>query len=216
MLSLFQAVTGGNDWAVYYDILEPAGAWQAFVFLFFLFFFNFSLFNILTGLFVEKAVKAACPSTYELIMQQRKKAHEDSAELYHLCEILDTNNSGSISRSEFESLMLNPTLVAYMAALGLQVHEVEDFFRVVAGSHENDVAIDRFVEGCMLMKGAATALDVQSALYEVRSLHDHTRRSEKRCVANLLKLEQWVQSLAEQQHKLMSVLPIPKNSAIPL
>ena len=42
-------------------------------FLFFVGFFNFAVFNILTGLFVEHAMKCAEPDDDEMIFEQRKQ-----------------------------------------------------------------------------------------------------------------------------------------------
>eukprot|EP00972_Heterocapsa_arctica_P088303 13023293-Heterocapsa_arctica.AAC.1 len=53
------SVTGGNDWSYYYDICAHAGNVYGFAFLFFTFFFVFSLTNILTSVFVEK-VRQKC------------------------------------------------------------------------------------------------------------------------------------------------------------
>ena len=51
----------------------------------------------------------------------------------------------------------------------MSVHDVEYLFRIVA--NENDeVEIDRFVDGCMAIKGSATALDMQKQIYHIQQL----------------------------------------------
>lgn len=62
-------------------------------------------------------------------------------------------------------------MVAYLASVGLQVHEAELFFQIMTGSDtEGEVSIDRFVEGCMQMKGTATGVDMQKVLFEMHLL----------------------------------------------
>eukprot|EP00913_Durusdinium_trenchii_P025450 g23892.t1 len=110
--------------------------------------------------------------------------------LYDISNEFDTDGSGKITREEFRNHMRNDTMVSYMASVGLELHDVEHlgqnawsfrvleaaaqmhFFRTVAGE-DQEVSIDRFVEGCMAMRGHATALDVQRQLFESKRLEDN-------------------------------------------
>merc|ERR1712232_1109074 len=159
MLNCYMAVTGGNDWAFYYDYVKLCGMLYANMFVFFTFFFVFALFNILTGIFVEKSVCAAVPDRDELILEQSRKAKMEAEEFRQLCKQFDNDNTGTISLMEFMGCMESERMVAYMASVGLEVHDVELFFRIVA-SGEESVDINRFVEGCMSMKGNASGLDM--------------------------------------------------------
>ena len=168
MLSLYMAVTGGNDWALYFDLLEPTGIYQ-YLFLAYTFFFAFAIYNILTGIFVERAVAANMPDREQQILQERKKLLEQADELRYLFACLDLDASGLISFDEFLKCMKNPRIVAYMSSVGVSVHDVEYLFRIVANENE-EVEIDRFVDGCMAIKGSATALDMQKQLYHIQQL----------------------------------------------
>eukprot|EP00931_Biecheleriopsis_adriatica_P003953 TRINITY_DN10569_c0_g1_i1.p1 TRINITY_DN10569_c0_g1~~TRINITY_DN10569_c0_g1_i1.p1 ORF type:complete len:707 (+),score=113.34 TRINITY_DN10569_c0_g1_i1:217-2121(+) len=164
MLSLYMAVTGGNDWTVYYGVIRRTGAFYEIVFLLYTFFFGFALFNIMTGVFLERAIQAAVPDRDEMIHQEQKKLQEQVEEFRSLCTRLDTRKSGTISQEEFREHMKNPMMVSYMSHVGLVLHDVEHFFHVIAGNDAKEVDIDRFVEGCMAMKGNATALDVHKQI----------------------------------------------------
>merc|ERR1712166_1556295 len=56
MPSFYKAGTGGADWEVYFHLLEKCGMFYASIFVFYTVFFYIAVFNILTGLFVEKVV----------------------------------------------------------------------------------------------------------------------------------------------------------------
>eukprot|EP00931_Biecheleriopsis_adriatica_P003955 TRINITY_DN10569_c0_g3_i1.p1 TRINITY_DN10569_c0_g3~~TRINITY_DN10569_c0_g3_i1.p1 ORF type:complete len:721 (+),score=117.48 TRINITY_DN10569_c0_g3_i1:74-2236(+) len=169
MLSLYMAVTGGNDWSAYYDVIRQTGSFYEVLFLLYTFFFVFALFNIMTGVFVERAMQASMPDRDEMIFEAQKKLQDQVEEFRDLCVKLDSDNSGKISQEEFKEHMKNPVMVSYMSTVGLELHDVQHFFRVVAGN-EREVDIDRFVEGCMAMKGSATALDVHKQIYESRKI----------------------------------------------
>merc|ERR1712061_514944 len=70
VLSLYSAVTGGVDWLEDYDLIKQIGGQYASMYLLFIFFFLFAVFNILTGMFVEKATIAALPDRDELVLSK--------------------------------------------------------------------------------------------------------------------------------------------------
>merc|ERR1712176_1255998 len=134
-----------------------------------------------TAIFVEKAVVASQPDREELILEQRRKTLKDVEELKRICEALDIHGTGKVDHDAFMDAMQNDLMVAYMGSVGLEVHDVELFFAILVESTEvtHGVDIERFVEGCMAMKGNATSLDLQRQLYETRRLYNHMTEMEQ-------------------------------------
>eukprot|EP00439_Symbiodinium_sp_Y106_P050190 s2020_g6.t1 len=194
MLSLYMAVTGGNDWVEYYETVRQCGPFYDVLFLLYTFFFVFALFNIMTGVFVERALTAAIPDRDEMIWEEQKKLAKQVEDFKALCNQLDTDNSGTITKTEFKKHMRSDVMVSYMSSVGLEMHDVEHFFRTVAGEDE-EVSIDRFVEGCMAMRGNATALDVQRQLFECKRLSDAIKSLKREHSENMGKV-QWILSKA--------------------
>lgn len=178
MISLYMAVTGGADWNQFYVVVLQAGDFYALAFLFFTLFFNFALFNILTGVFVEKAITAFMPDRAEQLLEERRRLVNEADDFRALCKRLDRSREGRISLADFLEFMQNETMVVRMASLGLEVHDVELFFKVVAGS-QDEVSIEEFVEGCMATKGTASSLDIQKQLFETRLLAQHLREVQR-------------------------------------
>ncbi|CAE7816328.1 Scn5a [Symbiodinium sp. CCMP2456] len=190
MLSLYMAVTGGNDWVEYYETVRQCGPFYDVLFLLYTFFFVFALFNIMTGVFVERALTAAIPDRDEMIWEEQKKLAKQVEDFKALCNQLDTDNSGTITKTEFKKHMRSDVMVSYMSSVGLEMHDVEHFFRTVAGE-DQEVSIDRFVEGCMAMRGNATALDVQRQLFECKRLSDAIKSLKREHSENMSKV-QWI------------------------
>merc|ERR1712187_28329 len=109
------------------------GEGYAAFYLFFTFFFAFALFNILTAIFVEKAVVAAQPDREDEILWHRRKCLEDIQEFREICNTLDLDSSGKFSKEEFQQCMSNDLIVAYMAHAGLEMHDVDFFYQVLSG-----------------------------------------------------------------------------------
>lgn len=206
MLALYMSVTGGNDWAIFYDVVAAAGPLYSFLYLVYTFYFIFCVFNILTGILVEKAVSAAAPTRNDLVLQNRRKSREDEAELWRICMVLDRSHKGTITREDFNVMLENQVFVSYMSSLGLDIHDVERFFSTVAGCEKGgEVSIDRFVKGAISMRGTATSVDMQRQLFETSLLHGEVVKIDKRLdqktkgiVSTLDKLRG--QLLAQQRH----------------
>ncbi|CAJ1392078.1 unnamed protein product [Effrenium voratum] len=174
MLSLYMAVTGGNDWSLYYWVLQELGSVYHFLFIGYTFFFAFAIFNILTGIFVERAVAASLPDREQQILQERRKLLEQANDLRYLFSCMDLDASGQISLEEFLRCMKDPKIVAYMSSINVSVHDVQYLFKIVANQND-EVDIDRFVDGCMSIKGNASALDMQKQLYYIQELFQTLR-----------------------------------------
>jgi len=179
MLSLYMSITGGNDWALYYNIIKYLGPEYALSYLFFTFFFAFALFNILTAIFVEKAIIAAKPESEEMIINARRKAVQDVEQLKKLSDFIDVDCTGTISWQEFEESMSNESMIAYLASVGLEVHDMEMFFQIIGGSKTTELSISDFIEGCMMVKGNATSLDMQRTSCEINLLKDEVTKMKR-------------------------------------
>jgi len=59
--TLFKSISGGNDWDVYYTTLEKTGTVASMAFMAYLIFVWLSMTNIITSLFVDRAMKLAQP-----------------------------------------------------------------------------------------------------------------------------------------------------------
>ena len=180
MLSLYMAVTGGNDWAVYYDMLSRCGDHYGYIFIFFTFYFVFAIFNVLTGQIVQNAIIANQGDVNDKILDERQKMGTELQDFRDLCKRIDTDNSGWITFNEFVKCMEDEQMVMYMASVGLEVRDVDLFFKIVANAPGADhrVDIDKFVEGCMSMRGYASGVDMQKTLYEIAQLYDRLEAME--------------------------------------
>jgi len=184
IISLYMACTGGDDWSKYYHIVTCAGSMYGWVFIFYTFVLYFALFNIVTGTLVDKAMTSNKPDRAALVLNQRKMFAEQKAQFLAIFKAMDPNNSGMITRSKFLRCMEKPAVLTYMASIDVAVDDVELFFDTVVQPRQNEdgdneeaeVPIEKFVEGCMHMKGTATAIDMQRQLYETSLLHADMRR----------------------------------------
>lgn len=178
MLSLYMSVTGGADWSLYYDLIERTGFVYPWLWLSYTFLFTFALVNILTALFVEKAVEGAKPEREYRILHERKKLVEQAEELRELFYKIDLDHSGAISFDEFMSCMMDYNIITFMSSLGIEVNDAELLWKLVAGQ-DGELEIAHFVDTCMAVKGQASTLDIQKQLMSIERVAETLRRWEQ-------------------------------------
>merc|ERR1719254_147256 len=94
-LTLYQSASGGLDWEVVYNAVALSGPLSSIGFIFFIWFFNFAVLNILSGIFIEKAMAASVPDREQLAFEKRKADEKDAKELTELITSMDIQGNGT-------------------------------------------------------------------------------------------------------------------------
>jgi hypothetical protein len=174
MLSLFKATTGGDDWTNFYELLEPMGFQASALYLFFIAFSQIAFMNILTGLFVDSAMKLSEPDRQHVVSESRRVLAKQRRELEAIMQEMDVDGSGAISEAEFHDQMKikDSKLPLYLESVGVHEADAERFFSMLqAASMGQEVEIAGFVDGCLQLRGDASSLDLQAVAFEVKSVH---------------------------------------------
>lgn len=176
MISLYKAMTGGNDWGIYFDLLVRVGPFYATAFLSYTAFFCFALFNILTGMVVENVVKAASRDDEVRVFDFRRKKHDDCHDLARLFNQLDSSHRGKITAAELELGLSCEPVQIMMEKVELDPKDTELFFAMLSAVSENgEVDVNAFVDGCMHLRGPAAGIDLQAVLFEMRGMSKQVR-----------------------------------------
>jgi len=178
VLSMTKAISGGNDLDYYYSMLMLTGSFAPAVLLVYILFTWLSMANVITSLYVDKAMKLVQPDLDEKLIDKRKEDIESACELRRLFSRVDTNNSGSISYDEFMACMNDYHFRSAFEMQGLACQDAHAFFRILAGTSANpQVDIDAFVGGCMKLKGLARNIDLLSLHLDVTAFYRSQRES---------------------------------------
>jgi hypothetical protein len=211
VLNLFMATTGGRDWSDYFWALYPTGAYNVALFLFFIAFTQIVFMNILTGLFVESALKHAQPEKGAMVFRHRKEQLQHKEELTRLARDLDSDKDGRITLEHFSEQLKRRDSGArhFMEALGLDQGDAELFFSILMMSHSSGVvSVADFVSGGMkLFYGSGTRLELEvSALaYQTEEIMQHQAEEAKQLNSieeRLRNMTAHVESAAGKAHLL--------------
>jgi len=158
MLSLYVASLGGNDWAMYFDILEPVSS--KVVFLMFIFFLQITILNILTGIYVDSALKCAHPDRLSRAKAVRMNSFEDSLDLRRMFRARGFGDSGAIDEEAFLSHFKDELFCAYLSTFGINSSDPETLFRCLKADGV-PLTMQRLVEGLMKLKDPTTNYDIE-------------------------------------------------------
>jgi hypothetical protein len=185
MMTLWQAVSGGDDWSNPYNAISLTGSMGAVVFVAFITFTSIALLNIITGLFVESAMQNLSPNREKQALEHEQEEQAYADELKKLCLAVDFDQTKKLTRKQFEDGLRKEKIPRLLMLLGLNKEHVKQFFdalahytekeRIRTGSPERprskqEVDIHGFVQGCMRLRGTATSFDLQLVILEIKEM----------------------------------------------
>merc|ERR1719456_593943 len=166
MVSLFMSISGGRDWHEFFVALDSIDYVSGWAFIIYIFFVVFGVLNVVTGAFVD-SMRLVSQRDNELVIEQElKKEVEFKTEVKSIFEEADADDSGTLSWDEFESHLMNDRVRAYFASLELDISEARALFVLLDVEETDEVPIEKFINGCLRMRGDAKSIDVNMILYE--------------------------------------------------
>jgi len=155
MVLLYMCCTGGVDWGVVYLYMTKLGFVQTVIFLLLILFYQLSFFNILTSIFVNKALRLGAPEEEAAEREMIQRA------LGEIIAGFDEDRSGTISASEFSQVLKEKSMRRLLDRFGLDTKEVEILFSMLTTIGKSDgLTVDQIVTGLMKVKGVATNQDI--------------------------------------------------------
>jgi len=166
--TLFKGISGG-DWTTYYATVSSTGWINSVIFLIYISFIWLSVTNIITCIFVEKAMKLARPEVDELLFEKQKDDLENAEELDTIFREMDLDHKGSMSWADFQAVIDDPRVASHLEIHGLDINDAFMFFSMLTSiSGKDQVDVDTFIRGCLKMKGVAMNIDLIQLNYEVK------------------------------------------------
>lgn len=173
MLSLYMAMSGGQDWSEAFEALEPLpGQYQVF-FLLFITFAIFAVLNIVTGVFVDTAMSSNSSGDRQIMMHEAlEEKNQYLSTLRSIFEEIDRDGGGTISLAEFEEGFKDDKVMAFFRALKLDVSDTRTFFKLFDKKNEEQITMDEFLQGCYKLHGDSRSLDTKLVQRQLEFLSD--------------------------------------------
>merc|ERR1712060_198616 len=155
MKYLFMAISNGVDWLALYESLDMLGNWYLLGYLAYILFMVFAVINIVSGMFIERALKVVKQDRDFWIFEEKSMKYEYEDRVRGLFHQMDKDMSGRVSWEEFEDALRNPHVEAYLSFIDLDTAHLRDIFMLLDTGQVEEVDICELMDGIDRLRGPA-------------------------------------------------------------
>jgi len=208
MLSFFMAMSGGRDWAEFYDVLHRLSLAYRMLFVLFVAFAVLAVVNVVTGVFVECAIATSGSDRDTLIKEELTSQARYLEDMRDVFEEMDQDGTDSISLDEFEGHLNDDRVIAYFRTLKLDVSDARTLFMLLDHDRSGSVEIEEFIEGCTRLKGDSRSLDVAVMRFELAWLRNSFQTFEKAILQSLPGVSQALAAATDDSMRGQDATPV--------
>jgi len=160
-LTLFESILGGLSWEEPVSPLISVSPVAACLFCFYVAFCVFALMNVVTGVFVDKAMQSAQDHKDKYLANQISDLFFSAAD----------NDSGDITWEMFQQRMGTPEMKEYFKAINVDPSEAYGLFQLLDTDDSGGVDCEEIVNGLLRLRGGARALELSLLMTETSHMH---------------------------------------------
>lgn len=168
--SLWQAVSGGMDWALIAHPLVMIDPHFGYLFSLYVAFMLFVMMNVITSVFLHKAVQHAFHDYDLVINDEITKDNSYLSDMRVLFLEADSDRDGMLTWQEFEKHLHDPRVHGFFKAMELDAAEAKELFTLLDKNEDGYLTADEFLTGCLQLKGGATTVDMRMLLRENKKM----------------------------------------------
>jgi len=153
--TLFQAITGGDDWHNFISgFKEVEGDKYIQNLIFFILYIAFAslvLMNLVTGVFVEGAQRIAAEEKRQDLQKQVRK----------IVQVSKYNINASIGWDDFNEQLITKEMESYLKAFQMDQSQAKDIFYILDDMRTGTITMKDFFSACMQLHGAVRLSDTE-------------------------------------------------------
>ncbi|CAJ1426573.1 unnamed protein product [Effrenium voratum] len=154
--TLFRTTLSGFDWNDAADSLLPVGMFWVQVFHVYVAFCGFAVLNVITGVFVNSAIKTR-EKDHDTLMLHVQKFKALATRIW---QQMDSSGLGQITIDEFERMFADADMQAFFEALEITAIDAWTLFDSLDADGDHVISYNEFIDRCMQLHGNARSVDL--------------------------------------------------------
>jgi hypothetical protein len=157
VLSLLESILGGVDWDNTFSPLQDVNLFMVIAFLAYIVFCLLAMMNVITGIFVESALKKT----------EKTKDEAFATHVRCLFKLLEPDTDGQIKRADYAQHLGDPKLQAYMFDIGIDPGEAKLLFDFLDCDGSDTIDAEELLSGLVRLRAGAKFMDVMTIMHEI-------------------------------------------------
>lgn len=172
LVTVYQCCTGGVLWESASTSLEAVIPWITALWVLFVGFVFFAISNVVTGIFVDQAMKSAHDDMQNVEIEEfdRQEGVAKAMRTLILESVSGTRNG--VDRQTMLRLFKDRGVVAMLQRVDISPRDVCSLFDIVVGERRSLPLrdVDAFVRACFRLKGYARSIDIAAVFFQQKRL----------------------------------------------
>jgi len=159
-LTLYEAILGGADWdGPLAPLIHLISVLMGPVFILYIAFCCLAMMNVITGVFVESALKNAAQDKDRDFMQSIR-------DLFTIDTDDMNGDAGIVTQEAFEERTSEPALQMYLKQIGIDAKDAKLMFQVLDGEGTGVLDLEELLVGMLRLRSSAKVLDIALLMHE--------------------------------------------------
>jgi len=158
LVSLYKTVSDGIHWGEVSDPLIERSPWFTLVFVLHMGFMLFAVMNVVTGVFVELAIRKAGDDEKRILLRQMRELFQEAGD----------KSSGMITLDDFIRCIDAQGMQAYLTAIDIDPQDARQLFKLLDVEGHGTIDTDELVSSCLRLHGSAKAIELAAFICEYR------------------------------------------------
>mmetsp|Transcript_4747 Transcript_4747/g.8401 ORF Transcript_4747/g.8401 Transcript_4747/m.8401 type:complete len:509 (-) Transcript_4747:108-1634(-) len=165
--TLSLSVSSGLSWGEAANTLSYVSPVYCSLFIFYLCFMMFCMFNVITGFFCNDAIDMASADKEEMVAEQMRNKEKYMEFFRSIFSQMDLDGSGTMTFNELEVFMTNARFQAYLGYLKIDVSHAWTIFRLIDKDNSGVISVEEFIGGLLRLRGFAKTVDMKTVHHDL-------------------------------------------------
>merc|ERR1740123_1968729 len=131
---------------------------------------GFAVVKVITGVFLHETFKVAAMDDDLMVLQKSRASAKFKAQMSKLFASADTDNNGTLSRTELQEILTETKTKTWLAAMDLEVDDADKLFDFINPNESEEISLKMLTDGIQRLRGPARSIDMVALMRKCLNL----------------------------------------------